>query len=296
MKVLPGESVPKALGFELDGHFVRTVQVMGWPGLANGRLLAVMAENAFEVFNIRPSRQAIQCDKQEHLIPVPWGRIQMWRERTPACTEGEPDVFVLRFLGARGRAEMGTTDPLNRLPHARGEIWIANPPGFGISTGPVSLRRYAASALRVFDEMAAIAGNRKVWVYGQSFGTAAALHVAANRSIDWQVLRNVTPVQNLMQWHAPYPVKWAARALARTMPDELDVRRNAARSENRCLFLTSRDDRLSPFQVQSQVHKLYGGPAEVCLAAGMHDQHVLTADDDLRYRHHVERAYGGAEK
>ena len=49
MRVLLDESVPKALGFELHGHFVRTVQTMNWAGLSNGRLLAVMAENAFEV-------------------------------------------------------------------------------------------------------------------------------------------------------------------------------------------------------------------------------------------------------
>ena len=49
MRVLLDESVPKALGFELHGHFVRTVQTMKWAGLSNGRLLAVMAENAFEV-------------------------------------------------------------------------------------------------------------------------------------------------------------------------------------------------------------------------------------------------------
>ncbi len=67
MKVLLDESVPKALGFELDGHFVRTVQVMGWSGLANGRLLAVMAENAFEVL--------VTCDQnieyqQNATLPV----------------------------------------------------------------------------------------------------------------------------------------------------------------------------------------------------------------------------------
>ncbi len=258
MKVLLDESVPKALGFELDDHFVRTVQVMGWSGLANGRLLAVMAENAF--------------------------------------IDAEPDLFVLRFLGAGGRAEMGTTDPLNRLPHARGEIWIANPPGFGLSTGPVSLMRYAESALRVFDEMAAIAGSRKVWVYGQSFGTAAALHVAANRRVDWLVLRNVTPVKELMERHAPYPLKWVARALARTVQEELDVSRNAAKSENRCFFLTSREDRLAPLDVQCAVQKSYRGPSEMCLVAGVHDQHVLAVDDDLRYRHHIERAYGEEEK
>ena len=49
MNVLLDESVPKALGFELEGHFVRNVQVMGWSGVSNGRLLRLMGENDFEV-------------------------------------------------------------------------------------------------------------------------------------------------------------------------------------------------------------------------------------------------------
>ena len=46
MRVLPDESVPKALGFELHDHFVCTVQAMKWAGLSNGRLLAVLAAPA----------------------------------------------------------------------------------------------------------------------------------------------------------------------------------------------------------------------------------------------------------
>lgn len=49
MKILLDESVPKALGFELTGHFVRSVQTMGWSGVSNGRLLRLMAEGGFEV-------------------------------------------------------------------------------------------------------------------------------------------------------------------------------------------------------------------------------------------------------
>ncbi len=49
MKVLLDESVPKALGFALPGHFVRNVQAIGWAGVSNGRLLKLMAESGFEV-------------------------------------------------------------------------------------------------------------------------------------------------------------------------------------------------------------------------------------------------------
>ena len=48
MRVLLDESVPRDLGFALVGHFVRTVQTMGWAGLSNGKLLAVMLTENFE--------------------------------------------------------------------------------------------------------------------------------------------------------------------------------------------------------------------------------------------------------
>ena len=67
MKVLLDESVPRMLGFELPGHFVRTVQAMGWAGISNGHLLAAMAENSFEVL--------VTCDQnieyqQNSALPV----------------------------------------------------------------------------------------------------------------------------------------------------------------------------------------------------------------------------------
>ena len=48
-RVLLDESVPRRLGFALEGHFVRTVQFMGWSGVKNGQLLR-LAAGQFEVF------------------------------------------------------------------------------------------------------------------------------------------------------------------------------------------------------------------------------------------------------
>lgn len=45
MRILLDESVPRKLGFALPGHYVRTVQFMGWSGLVNGKLLAVASKD-----------------------------------------------------------------------------------------------------------------------------------------------------------------------------------------------------------------------------------------------------------
>lgn len=53
MRVLLDESVPRDLGFALVGHFVRTVQTMGWAGFSNGKLLTVMLTENFETLVTR---------------------------------------------------------------------------------------------------------------------------------------------------------------------------------------------------------------------------------------------------
>jgi hypothetical protein len=48
MKVLLDESVPRALGFELVDHFVRTAQSQGFSTLSNGKLMQAMLDKGFE--------------------------------------------------------------------------------------------------------------------------------------------------------------------------------------------------------------------------------------------------------
>ena len=49
MKVLLDESVPRALGFDLDGYHVRTAQSQGFSTLSNGKLMQAMLAEGFEV-------------------------------------------------------------------------------------------------------------------------------------------------------------------------------------------------------------------------------------------------------
>lgn len=49
MRVLLDESVPRAFGFAITGHFVRTAQTAGFAGLLNGELLAAMRAGNFDV-------------------------------------------------------------------------------------------------------------------------------------------------------------------------------------------------------------------------------------------------------
>ena len=45
MRVLLDECLPRRLGLELTGHLVSTVPQAGWAGIANGKLLVLIAGN-----------------------------------------------------------------------------------------------------------------------------------------------------------------------------------------------------------------------------------------------------------
>jgi predicted nuclease of predicted toxin-antitoxin system len=50
MRVLIDECLNWRLSRALPGHFAVSVQKMGWSGILNGKLLALAAENNFDVF------------------------------------------------------------------------------------------------------------------------------------------------------------------------------------------------------------------------------------------------------
>jgi hypothetical protein len=67
MRVLLDESVPRALGFELLGHFVRTAQSQGFSTLSNGKLMQAMLDADFEVLVTFDQNLPYQ---QNELLPV----------------------------------------------------------------------------------------------------------------------------------------------------------------------------------------------------------------------------------
>ena len=68
MRVLLDESVPRRLGFLLEGHFVRTVQRCGWSSLKNGDLLRI-AQTDFDV--LVTADKNMQHQQNPKLLPIP---------------------------------------------------------------------------------------------------------------------------------------------------------------------------------------------------------------------------------
>ena len=234
----------------------------------------------------RPSHDYLPSRKEELVVSARWGDVQIWREyHLPAnAPHAVPELLVLRFLGSRGRAEMATLDPVDRIGDVASEVWTVNAPGFGRTTGPASLKRYADSALLAHEAILKHAAGRPVWVAGKSLGTAAALHVCAQLGASGLIVRNAMPLRELiMRRYAWWNLWLPAWTVARQVPTTLENLTNAWRCQVPTLFLVSHDDRIVPPIFQQQVINAYKGEKEVLSIAGGHDERQLSAEDELRY-------------
>ena len=71
MKLLLDEQLPRKLAqFFPDTWSVSTVQSMGWSGVANGKLLAIAAENQFDALLTADKNLQYQQDVSNLPIPV----------------------------------------------------------------------------------------------------------------------------------------------------------------------------------------------------------------------------------
>ncbi len=236
---------------------------------------------------LRPSHHYIACRKEELLISASWGVVQVWREYSdgPSGKQIGPDIYFLRFLGSRGRAEMATLDPANRLPGRAAEVWTVNPPGFGRTTGPADLERYADCALLAIDHLSKHSRGRPIWVCGKSIGTAAGLLAAAHGGVAGVILRNAMPLQELLARHYAWRTLGLARyAIAPAIPRRLDSLSNARRVPVPGLFLVSNQDRIVPAPYQREVIGAYGGRTTVLEVAGGHDERALQPEDEAAYQ------------
>ena len=234
----------------------------------------------------RPSNEYIPCRKDEVLLQTDSGQVQLWREYSGRTAGAWRDarLHVVRFLGSRGRAEMATLDPVDRLPNVDAAVWTLNPPAFGATSGPPDLDRYVRCAIAALEHVSSVANGRPVWVCGKSIGTAAALAATAQVATTALILRNAMPLQSLLNEHYARRTLGASRLLiSPAIPPGLDSIANARRCSVPALFLVSREDRVVPPAYQHRVIAAYGGSSTVIEVAGGHDDRTLRIDDERRY-------------
>ena len=106
MKVLLDESVPRALGFSLAGHHVRTAQSQGFSTLSNGKLMQAMLAQGFEVLitfdqNL-PYQQNEKLSVAVIVLIAPNNRVETAQGFTPQLLETLADLKVGQLVKLGG--------------------------------------------------------------------------------------------------------------------------------------------------------------------------------------------------
>ncbi len=236
-------------------------------------------------FVLCPTTHRIPVDgKSRRMLPVGDDQIEIWSHRVRADHSDDADVFVLKFIGAGGRAERSTEQPVSFWPNVKAELWAVNPPGYGGAGGRASLQMLPSVADAVFDELEEHASGRPIVVIGSSLGGVSALYAAATRQISGVILRNAPPLREVILgrfgwWH----LNIGARLIAWQVPKELCCIRNARRASAPAVFVTSEKDRIVPSRHQRLVIDAYAGEKEVLVLPDADHVTSMTENEAKQY-------------
>jgi pimeloyl-ACP methyl ester carboxylesterase len=120
-------------------------------------------------------------------------------------------------------------------------------------------------ALGVYDAMVSAAGGRPIFIHAGSFGTTAALCVAARRpGVSGMVLQNPPPLRQLILGRYGWWNLWLfAGPVAMQVPSDLDSLENAKHVSTRAVFILAGRDNVVPPPYQHRVVDAYAGEKRV---------------------------------
>lgn len=197
-------------------------------------------------------------------ITVDGRAVECWVMRSPAAKSREPEAFVLFFVGKGGRVDEWVGAVAGSWGDRPVEVWGTNYPGSGGSEGPPSLARVGPDSAAAYDAMRQAAGTRPIFIHAGSFGTTAALCVAARRPVAGLVLQNPPPLKQLILGRYGWWNLWlVAGPVAMRIPSDLDSIENARRATAPAIFLLSGADTVIPPKYHHMVVDVYAGPKRV---------------------------------
>lgn len=220
---------------------------------------------------------------RRHTVPHRDGVVEVWVARSPAANGRQPEAYLLEFTGNATRAEDIASFVASRWKRHAVEAWVMNYPGYGGSTGPARLASIPPAALATYDALRQLAGNRPIVIAGNSLGTTAALHVAANRPCDGMILQSPVPLRSVILGQFGWWNLWlVAGPIAMQVPDELDATENAKRVTVPAVFITADADTLVLPSYQRQVIDAYRGEKRTITLAGKGHNDTVDGGDALK--------------
>lgn len=216
-----------------------------------------------------------------HRLPFAGGNLEIWVQQSPHPKSKDVEIFVVEFCGNATRAEQIVNLAAWRWRQKAAEVWVVNTPGFGGSTGPARLAVIAPAALVAYDEVARHAQGRRIFIAGNSLGTAAAMYVAAHRPVAGLLLQNPPPLRTLiLRRHGWWNLWLLAGPVALQVPKELSSLTNAPQAQAPALFLLADHDEIVPPPYHQMVVDAYAGPKRVIdLIGATHNDGPSDADE-----------------
>jgi uncharacterized protein len=216
---------------------------------------------------------------QRCIVRIQHRNVEYWVMRSPGAEEREPEAFVLFFVGKGDRADRWIGAVARAWGSRPVELWGMNYPDSGGSDGPACLACVCPDALGIFDQMTKVAGPRPIFLQAGSFGTAAALCVAARRPVAGLELQNPPPLRQLIMGRYGWWNLWLlARAVAAQIPPDLDSISNAAHCTTPAIFVLSDEDEVVPPPYHDLVVNAYAGPRRVIHMPGAKHNDPLTRE------------------
>lgn len=217
---------------------------------------------------IQPTRHPVDAEhRTSKFVPLNGNQLQIWCQQFGE--KQEPDVLVLKFIGAGGRAERSGPHPVETWEKINAQIWSVNPPGYGASSGIASVQNFPDMALAAYDAITKEHPGKKVLVVGNSIGSAPALYLATERPVDGLFLRNPPPIRPLVigrySW---WNFGLGSRIIAKRFPEKLDSIVNAEKINAPALFVMSMKDTLVPVKYQQSIIDAFAGPKKTFQAIG----------------------------
>lgn len=186
--------------------------------------------------------------------------VEIWTARSSGARHREPEAYCLEFVGNASRGEWMAAASAEQWGDRPVEVWGVNYPGYGGSPGPARLKSIPPAALAAYDALAKKANGKPIFLIGQSLGSAAALHVAANRPVAGLVLTNPPPLRNMILQRFGWWNLWLiATPVALAIPSELNSIANAKRSTAPAIFVLAGRDSVVPPKYQAKVFDAYAG-------------------------------------
>jgi pimeloyl-ACP methyl ester carboxylesterase len=246
-------------------------------------LIALLTGGCVDRIILYPSTQTIAAPgAQRRLVAASSGVVEVWVKRSAGVRGAEPGGFVLQFAGNATRAEQAAEAGAEIWRDWPVEVWSMNYPGYGGSTGPARLRAIPPAALAVYDQIAKAANGKPVFVLGNSLGTTAALHVAANRPVAGLVLKNPPAVRQMILGEYGWWNLWVLAGLgAASVPSELNSVANGRRVRVPAVFVLADGDHVVPPKYQQKVFAGYAGEKRAVVLEGA-DHNTPLEDGELQ--------------